>query len=274
MAFVQAPPVETVRAGISPRAMRVEADAETSGIVLATPCYGGQVVAPFMHGVVDTHVLCERNRIPLVMMTLHSESLVQRARNHLVARFLASKASHLVFIDADIGFTGQSVLRLVGHDLDVVAAPYRKKDRAKVDWALNVHGGETAEMDPRTGVFQCRHVATGFLCIKRRVLETLYDRHPEWHYRLAPTEGEPGPWRDMLSSIFDCFRWPDTPDGAYLSEDWGFCHRAEAEGFKIWCDPGIILQHYGVTDFAADPTIDFYPRAIPASAPEREVEVA
>jgi hypothetical protein len=265
-------PITPIRCGISPNAIRVKADTELTGIMIATPCYGGMVNAPFMHGILDTHVMCMERKVPLSFATLHSESLVQRARNHLVGHFLASRASHMMFIDADIGFTAASILRLVAHNKDIVGAPYRKKDRTKVDWAINLHGQDSGKlvMEP-TGIFRVKHLATGFMMIHRRVLEALYDGHPEWHYKLAPNEGEPGGWREKLASIFDCFRYPDTEDGMYLSEDWGFCHRAEAEGFQIWCDPGIILQHYGVTDFGADPTVDFYPQR---EGVTREVELA
>lgn len=244
--------------GVAPGAVTFEAASDVSGIIVATPCYGGMCADAYMHGVVDLHMECQRRGINVKLVTLRNESLVQRARNSLVAHFLASSASHMIFIDADIGFDGRSVLRLVGHDRAIIGAPYRKKDLARVDWALNALPSEDgmAERDPRTGAFRVNHLATGFLCIRRDVLQTLFDRHPEWRYEYPVLEGPPGEWRRYLSSIFDC--WIDPVSKSYLSEDYGFCVRAQKEGFEIWCDPGIVLEHHGSAAFIADPTNDFH----------------
>jgi hypothetical protein len=53
--------------------------------------------------------------------TLPTESLINRARNKFVTKFLDNKefnGTHLLFIDADIGFTLQNILRVIDFNKD------------------------------------------------------------------------------------------------------------------------------------------------------------
>ena len=51
---------------------------------------------------------------------------VTRARNILSAMFMESTASHLFFIDADIEFDVDSILRALAYDKDIVIVAYPK----------------------------------------------------------------------------------------------------------------------------------------------------
>jgi hypothetical protein len=244
--------------GLSPAAAHFDADVSVTGVMIGAPMYGGLCHDGFLHGMLSTAKALSEHKIAMSYVTIRNESLVQRARNKIVAHFLASNCSHLIFIDADIGFTGESVLRLIGHDRPIIGGIYRKKTLASVDWAVNFiqtpEGMSTR--DPRTGAVQVRHAPTGFLCIQRRVLETLYRKHRKLRYQLCEGEGDPGPWREKMFSIFDCYI---DENRHYLSEDYGFCQRAEAAGFEIWIDPGIVLEHHGTACFVADPMETFVP---------------
>ena len=76
-----------------------------ANVFVATPCYGSWLSEDYFHSILDLQNLCREENIALRIQTLGQESLVTRARNTLVANFLDDdKATHLLFIDADIGF--------------------------------------------------------------------------------------------------------------------------------------------------------------------------
>lgn len=239
--------------GFSPHAPRFEREIATRGVMFGVPCYGGQLHAETYHGLREAENMLREHGITCGVITIQNESLVQRARNGIVARFLDSGCDRLIFVDADIGFTGRDVLRLLAHDRDVIGGLYRKKSLASVDFAVNwlPSADGTAWRDEQTGALECARIATGFLHIKRRVFERMAEADPALRYRQAAHEGEPGGWRDHLFTFFDC--WVDRETGAYLSEDYAFCDRWRRLGGRVWCDPGIILRHHGNVALTADP---------------------
>jgi hypothetical protein len=237
---------------LSPHVPRFEREIETSGVMFGVPAYGGQIFDPCMHGLRETKERFEHLGIGWNIVTIRNESLVQRARHHIIATFLRSGADRLVFIDADIGFTADQVLRLLAHDRDVIGGMYRKKTLASEDYAANlvVNADGTVTKDEATGALLARHVATGFLCIKRGVIERMIAAFPHLRYRLH-AEARDKVGADFAHAIMEPFIDPVTLD--YYSEDYAFCERWRAIGGECWVDPGLILEHWGTLCLTGDP---------------------
>src|ERR1035437_4020161 len=101
-------------------------------IFLATPCYGGMCGGMFARSVADLAAVCTRYQIQLQIYFLFNESLITRARNYACDEFMRSGASHLLFIDADIGFDANDVIGMLAlqrdeSPYDIIGAPYPKK---------------------------------------------------------------------------------------------------------------------------------------------------
>ena len=239
--------------GFSPHVPRFERDVKTSGLAFGLPCYGGLVHAPTMLALREAEAMLNCLGIATAVITITNESLVQRARNGIVAHFLDTPCDRLLFVDADIGFTGRDVLRLLAHDRDLIGGLYRKKSLDRIDFAVNwlPNRDNQVPRDTETGAMRCARIATGFMMVKRRVFEDMARSFPQTRYALSPDDGAPGGWREKLHAWFEC--WIDPATGAYLSEDYAFCDRWRAMGGEVWCDPGLILRHHGTLCLEADP---------------------
>ena len=97
-------------------------------VMFATPCY---ISAVSMHYVTSIFELTLHSAQFGLQCILHmnSESLITRARNKMVIKFLSDETlTHLFWIDSDIAFTPQSVCRLLLIDRDVTAGVYPMKN--------------------------------------------------------------------------------------------------------------------------------------------------
>jgi hypothetical protein len=188
--------------------------------------------------------------------TTENESLITRARCISIARFLyKSDAEFFVFIDADIHFSPESLLRLVESGHEVSVACYPKKvimweqaekevlengskplERVSSSLVTNFKYSKSALVDGFTEVLDG---PTGFMCIRRSAIEKMYKAYPE----LMCKNDHQNKDLENYCAIFDCMIDPD--NRRYLSEDYAFCRRWQQIGGKIFADVTTVLGHIG-----------------------------
>jgi len=105
-------------------------------VFISTPCYGGVCLERYMISIVKLQLEFIREGIQMVLDTTENESLVHRARNVAIGRFMQkSDCDFFMFIDADVDFDPKSVVRLIRSAHEVSVAIYPKKvvmwDQAK-----------------------------------------------------------------------------------------------------------------------------------------------
>ena len=107
-------------------------DVSTPTVFIATPMYGGMAAGIYTVSMVQLPAIFLRNRVDSLYAFTSSESLVPNARNVLTHQFLESQATHLMWIDSDIGFNATDIVSMLIADRDIVCGIYPKKE---VDWA-------------------------------------------------------------------------------------------------------------------------------------------
>ena len=235
-------------------------------LVIATPCFGGQVSSIYASSLFALQrAVHSMSNVQLKVHLRDGDALITRARANLVTLFLDDPtATHLLFIDADIGFTPDQVFRLIEAGADVVAGCYpikrvnwEKARRAiaagrqdlaasSLDYVLEIDNPD--EVKVVNGFTRVRYAGTGFLMIRRHVLEKMC-AHPPY----APLQFFREHSRDALAgspnrfALFECMIDPAT--GTYLSEDFAFCKRWTDIGGEIWADLDSRLDHVGPSVF-------------------------
>lgn len=225
-------------------------------LFLSTPCYGGVCLAEYAASIIGLQRVASQAGVSIILDTTENESLVHRARNISIARFLyKSDADYFMFIDADIHFEPSAVLKLMEGGYDVTVAVYPKKcimwdqveasirkndnrnpERLSCSLVMNFKG-ETSEIV--NGFTEVLDGPTGFMLIKRSVIEQMYKNYPE----LNCVNDHQNRDLETYCAIFDCMIDPDTR--RYLSEDYAFCRRWQQIGGKIYAHCGVTLGHVG-----------------------------
>jgi hypothetical protein len=216
----------------------------TTRVHICMPCYGGMLTESTFMSYIKWANTCRQLGIDWTMETMTNESLISRARNTLTAKFLNNKEStHLMFIDADIGWEPWHLLVMLNRDVDVIGGLYPMKS-LPVKWCVN--GFEGAE-EGADGLQEVSKTGTGFMLIKRHVFEKL-DAHPATR-PFANDIGLPAELNPYMKTYFDTA----VRENRYYSEDWTFCENWRDLGGKVWVDKRVLLKHTGtyVFDFQA-----------------------
>ncbi len=244
---------------------------EGKHLFIATPCYGGQVSEPYLRSLVRLILLMNRFNVEFTLSTLANESLITRGRNTLVSFFMENeKATHLFFIDADIEYQPEDVLRMLAYDKPVITGAYPKKALnwdsilnaarspnlnetsetieghssnyvTNFDYPEDEEGNKIPNVQISDNLIKLLDAGTGFMMIKKDVIQKMFDTHPETKY--ANDLNIDNKFEPFMYALFDCIIDPDSK--RYLSEDYTFCRRWQNIGGEIWLDPRVALNHVG-----------------------------
>ena len=238
-------------------------------VFVATPCYAGQVHVKYMESVMALQQMLQQRGIGFEFFNIPFDSLIPRARNASVTRFMDSaEATHLLFVDADIQFHPSAVVKMLMEDKDVICGCYPKKAvdfealknnyekttnqveliQSAVKYAYNFKPQKVHRME--RGVVEILDAPTGFMLVKKKVIRDMIRHYPNTEY-----------FNDVAAyqvkkedRFFDLFQ-SQVFDRRYLSEDYGFCRLWQMMGGQIFADLTVRLNHIGQFCYFGDPMV-------------------
>ena len=238
-------------------------------LFLGMPMYGGLLTEPTMHGLLELQSWTLANKIGMRIQTMGNESLITRARNTIVSMMMDQTdfvATHLLFIDADIGFTPQNIERLLCADKDVACGIYPRKhiylnkikkileenpnaDEGEIEakaLGYNVNFDNPEMLKGENGFFKVNEAATGMMLVKREVFRTMFKKFPERKYESDQIVNGGSYKSDNCYDLFAVGPYETKGQIRYLSEDYYFSRLwTEQCGGEIWADLAMPLTHFG-----------------------------
>lgn len=248
-------------------------------VYILTPCYGSVCYVNYVYSLMMTLEVFRQYKITANVEFCKSDSLVTRARNNLVAKAMNDpNMTHILFIDNDISWEPFDVLKLLLHDKNIVGGIYplknyhwnkllenngesvknmiEKKNKSQLSDFINDENMiqynllnyninyKSNEIKIEKNLTEVKHIPTGFMLLKRSVIEKMQEAYPSTKYTddvhfLTEEENK------YCYALFDC----GVEDEHYFSEDWMFCHRWSKMGGKLWIDISINLTHTGIEDY-------------------------
>lgn len=234
-------------------------------LFISTPCYDAMMTMQYTMSILNLVTLLNKLGIKFVIDFIGNESLIPRARNNSLSRFVDSGFTHMLCIDSDIEFPAEAVLELLEFDKDVACCCYAKKgynwNRMMHSIANEPESNETIEsrcldfaynaildknnMIVKVGDFiKVKHASTGFMMIKKEIVNKLCEKHTELTIKTDNLEKEDS----IICGLFCCM----IKNQIYLSEDYSFCERVRDIGGEVWLNVNQNLNHIGKNIFRGD----------------------
>ena len=224
-------------------------------LVIGTPMYGGMCTSEYTQSLLNLSESANKSNVKLTTIFLGNESLIQRGRNTIAHHFMnLPDATHLLFIDADIKFRTEDIVRMIQADKSLIIGPVGLKgynwdeirqaaingeeDINRTGGIFNINKLPGIDMVDENTPFEIEHGGNAFMMLRRDVFETLKPHTPIYTNggRSLPDGVE----------IYDYFRVEINKDTNHLlSEDYFLCHSYRQLGGKVWCAPWVETGHFG-----------------------------
>lgn len=180
---------------------------------VCTPAYDGKVECNYSQSLAEAAFCCPLYNIKLTAGVMGNGAFIELARNIFVKRFIEEfkDCTHLFFIDADLKFEARAFIGLMQANLPICAGVYRRRQEPE-EYPFratdNPEGGGLWFIDDW---LQCSRVPTGFLCIRRDVIEEMAQ-----DAKKVNVHGQDGPVPWLFYTKFD-------EQGRFIGEDYAFC---------------------------------------------------
>lgn len=210
-------------------------------VLVATPSYDHNVTHAYSAALAEMCCYMRAKNISVNSSLLVASSLLCKTRNTILSMFLQSDATHLMCIDADIGWPPDVVEVMLSFDKDIVCGVYPARDDKKDGKNTYIF---VPELDADNmcvtdnHLLKALYVPAGFMLIKREAIERMIAKFPE---RYVESISNSNVGFDRMYVFFNT----EIHDGKFWGEDYTFCRLAREAGNEIWVDPHIPLNHAG-----------------------------
>ena len=208
-------------------------------IYIAMPCYDS-VKINTMLSVIKLVQQLSKSGIKTGINTMKSP-LIHQARNYLTSVFLTTEYQYLLFIDSDVEFEPESVLRMLVAKKRIICTPYRVKAE-KLDKPIYTVEFKDPENIPFLpgGLVELEAGPTGLMLIDRKVFEKIIKNHPDLKIKNKAT-----PTADKSLEFYYNFFDFGFDNHYATGEDISFCKLAKENNFKIYANTESTTQHHG-----------------------------
>jgi len=245
--------------------------------ILATlPCYGGQTFDRFLSSWTKLLGWADQKGIDMTLQVISNESLLPRARNMGISKLMmySDYFTHILFLDADMGYTPYRLQRLLDANQDFVGCPGPTKwihwDRA-IDavihgrdlshaclrYAVNLF--EKRDIKSINGFAEVKDFGCCFCLVRTEVIKKLVELFPDTKCdHMVWANG--APLNEPTWAVFDTYV---DDEGRYLECDHAFMARCRKAGYTIYADLTSDLSHSGLYHFDGDMAEQFLGRKYP-----------
>ena len=209
-------------------------------IFIATPAFDGKVHTQYATSLAETLINLKENGILFEICIATTGSLLVAERNRLIQAFMKTDCTHMLCIDADLGWPGIAVTKMLLKDREMIAGVYPIRG-IETGFTYRLTLDNEAKPIVEDQLLQADYVQGGFILLKRSVIEKMQQKFPELYFEPKFKCAFNKNGEDKGYCFFNTEVW----EGEFWGEDYVFSRKAREAGVKIWIDPLIGFNHAG-----------------------------
>jgi glycosyltransferase involved in cell wall biosynthesis len=198
---------------------------------------------PSLTGPTASYIKALEDSLPLIKAAGWEEGYAQQiacpyisaARANMLRAALDAKADVIVFLDYDVSWQPEDLLKLLEAEGDVVAGTYRCKTEDGPTEEFYMGTWETnPDFTPKVradGAISAKLVPAGFLKITKEAVDSFMAAYPELCY---------GPMYHLSIDLFN----HGVHDRIWWGEDYSFSRRWKEKCGEIWLIPDLSIDHH------------------------------
>ena len=215
--------------------------------MIATPAHNGLVNIPYTLSFATTFAKLQQHNIQLTPLIVRSGSLLVAERNRIIQAFWESECTHLLCIDADLGWPAEAVVAMLDQDKEFIGGCYPARDSANETktFLFRPELTEDKKFIQDKHLLKMQYIPAGFMLLSRSAIQKMRDKHKHLHYI---------PRSNLVNNPPEgyCFFNTEVYEGEFWGEDFVFCRLAREAGIDIWVDPLIQFEHAGTIGMFAE----------------------
>ncbi len=207
-------------------------------VFIGSLMYDGKVSGTYMEALLKSLPILQSNGIAVDYFTVSENCHVDDARNEVVRSFLKTECTDLLFIDDDVGWEPESIVKILQFDRDIVAGVYPKRSPLdEPEFPVRMEPGKEIWSE-EDGLVEVLGAPTGFMRIRRNVLEKMVELNKHRQFLGQNLDKEDNaPYTILFERVLE--------KGRRLSGDYAFCQKWRDTGGKIYVDPEMTFIHEG-----------------------------
>jgi len=207
-------------------------------VLIGTPTIDGKVEAAYVASLLDAKQYLATQNIDLFPIFMAYDALIQRARNDIIQLAVDSDVDDIVFIDSDIGWKPEQLIRLLSHNVDLVGGTYRRRTDISEMYVLKIREIDKGINPNKDELLEVEGLGCGFMRMTRRCYRLLWEISEKY-------EDNSGKRNKMVFNL-------SIRDGIFTSEDISLCYKWQDLEEKVWLDPYITCTHTGMKVYEGD----------------------
>jgi hypothetical protein len=205
-------------------------------VFLAIPTYVGQLPSAVVACLSESYDALRAASIAYDLCIESYNCHVDDARNSLVREFMRTDCTDLVFLDADVIWRPDDLVKLLNFDHDIVAGVYPKK-QDEPEFPVFLPPGKE-HWSNADGLIEVDGAPTGFMRIRRNVFEEMLEAHKATRFKGQDYKPDDPLYTVLFERVIE--------EGRRWSGDYAFCRKWRKLGGKVFVDPEMHFGHEGI----------------------------